>query len=81
MTHVREGLRLIRERMPFVSTVHAYRFYDSMGYVSEEKDNYAFFTMKNGLLTAKKRALALQEAYGGSGPLTETDNTEKETGV
>lgn len=81
VTHVREGLRLIRERMPFVSTVHAYRFYDSMGYVSEEKDNYAFFTMKNGLLTAKKRALALQEAYGGSGPLTETDNTEKETGV
>ncbi len=69
--HVREGLRLIREELPFVTTVHAYRFFDSMGYVTEEKDNYAFFTMKNGLLTAKKRTTALQEAYGGSGSLNE----------
>ncbi len=69
--HIREGLRLIREELPFVTTVHAYRFFDSMGYVTPEKDNYAFFTMKDGRLTAKKRTLALQEAYGGSGDISE----------
>ncbi len=69
--NIREGLRLIKEQLPFVTTVHAYRFYDSMGYVTEEKDNYAFFTMKNGRLTAKDRTAALQQAYGGSGCLNE----------
>lgn len=70
-TNIREGMRLIKEQLPFVTTVHAYRFFDSMGYVTEEKDNYSFFTMRNGLLKAKKRTLALQEAYGGSGDLNE----------
>lgn len=70
--YIQEGLRLIKEQMPFVTTVHAYRFFDSMGYVTTDKDNYAFFTMKDGLLKAKKRTLALQEAYGGVGDLNET---------
>jgi len=69
--HVQEGFRLIREEMPFVDTVHAYRFFDSMGYVTQDRDHYSFFTMKNGKLTGKKKAIALQEQYGGSGNLTE----------
>ena len=64
-------MRLIKEQLSFVTTVHAYRFFDSMGYVTEEKDNYSFFTMRNGSLKAKRRTLALQEAYGGSGDLNE----------
>lgn len=71
VTHISEGMRRIKEQLPFVTTVHAYRFFDSMGYVAERKDNYAFFTMKNGVLKAKKRTLALQEAYGGVGNLDE----------
>ena len=68
---IREGFRLIREKMPFVDTVHAYRFFDSMGYVTSDRDNYSFFTMKNGRLTGKKRAYTLQEQYGGTGSLAE----------
>lgn len=73
VTNIREGMRLIKEQLPFVTAVHAYRFFDSMGYVTPDKDNYAFFTMRDGLLKAKKRTLALQEAYGGCGNLNETN--------
>lgn len=71
--HISEGMRLIKEQLPFVTTVHAYRFFDSMGYVTADKDNYSFFTMQDGRLVAKKRTLALQEAYGGSGVLSESN--------
>lgn len=68
---VAEGFRRIREEMPFVQTVHAYRFFDSLGAQTEEKDTYAFYTMKDGVLTAKKRVYTLQQQYGGSGRLSE----------
>jgi len=70
---------LIKEKMPFVDTVHAYRFFDSMGYVTQEPDTYSFFTMENGKLVGKQRAYALQKQYGGNGELVERfDNNEKE---
>lgn len=67
----REGFRLIREEMPFVSIVHAYRLCDSMGYESNDPDNYAFYKLENGTLHAKKRAYELQRQYGGQGELSE----------
>lgn len=67
----REGFRLIREEMPFVSIVHAYRLCDSMGYVTQDPDNYAFYKLENGTLHAKKRAYELQRQYGGQGELSE----------
>ena len=77
--HISEGFRLIKEKMPFVDTVHAYRFFDSMGYVTQEPDTYSFFTMENGKLVGKQRAYALQKQYGGNGELVERfDNNEKE---
>ena len=69
--HIREGFRLIREELPFVDAVHAYRLFDSMGYVTDGADHYAFFSMKNGHFTGKRRAYALQEQYGGQGSLEE----------
>ena len=78
VTHISEGMRRIKEELPFVTTVHAYRFYDSLGYVAERKDNYSFFTIKDGLLKSKKRTLALQEAYGGAGDLNEHSKETEE---
>lgn len=66
----RAGFSLIREKMPFVSTVHAYRLCDSLGYVTDAKDTYSFYRLENGKLHAKKRAYELQNQYGGQGDLS-----------
>ncbi len=64
------SFRLIKEKMPFVTTVHAYRFTDALA--DDEKDCYSYYVLDGeGRLHAKKRARALQRIYGGSGELSE----------
>ena len=65
----RKGFSMLRDDMDFVTTVHAYRFCDSMGYVSDQPDTYAFYHLENGRLYAKRRAYELQRQYGGHGEL------------
>ena len=71
ISFVEKGYSLIRNDLPLVTTVHAYRFCDSMGYVGDYPDNYAFYHLENGHLSAKQRTYELQRQYGGTGKLSE----------
>ena len=70
ISYVKKGYSLIHEELPFVTAVHAYRFCDSMGYVGDYLDNYAFYHLENGHLSAKQRTYELQRQYGGTGKLS-----------
>lgn len=67
--HVLTGMEVIREKMPYVASVHAYRMFEMLD-APDALDTYAYFiTEPDGTIRPKERARALQKAYGGSIPL------------
>lgn len=66
--HVITGMNVIREKLPYVESVHAYRMFEQLD-VEGVVDNYAFFHTDDSGTHPKKRAYALQKAYGGTIPL------------
>lgn len=66
--HVLAGMRMVREKLPFVQSVHAYRMFEHLD-TQDSIDNYAYFHADNGNVYPKQRAYALQRAYGGNRPL------------
>lgn len=67
--HVLTGTEIIREKMPYVASVHAYRMFEMLD-VADTLDTYAFFHVdQDGSIHPKERVYALQRAYGGTLPL------------
>lgn len=62
------GLRLAKERMPYVESVQVYRLLNVMD-TPDIWDDYALFDCRTGKPRAKKKALAVQGFYGGRGAL------------
>ena len=67
--HIVRGIDIIRSELPFVANIHAYRLFEYLD-VENQTDTYSFFKVRSDGVHAKKRAIALQKAYGGHGDLT-----------
>lgn len=62
------GIRLAKEKMPYVQSIQVYRLLNIMD-VPGVIDDYSLFDWKGGKLLAKKKAYAVQACFGGSGSL------------
>ncbi len=76
--YLSEGLRLVRECMPFVESVHVYRMFQALA-GTDELDNYSIFDLRDGKIFPKYKAYAVQKQYGGTGLLFE-DGSQDGTG-